>query len=333
MKTATIAIGGNAISQRDGSGTHEEQVRNIRRTARTIADIEQAGWDIVLTHGNGPQVGNILMAQEHARDLVPPQPMDAVVGMTQGWIGYLLQAEIDEELRRRGLESTVVTVVTRVVVDARDPAFAEPTKPVGMFYREEEARKIEAEKGWKFRFDEKRGGWRRVVASPEPKEIVEAEAIRRLVFTGGRSDYIVIACGGGGIPVVRTPRGLEGVEAVVDKDLASAVLANAIGERLLVIATDIPHAYFRHNRPGERALGRVTLDELKRHYEGGEFPAGSMGPKVLAAIRFLERGGERAVICSIDDLPRALAGSAGTQVHSPRFQERLEGRWAHTPSG
>jgi carbamate kinase len=324
MKTATIAIGGNAINRRDERGTHDEQMRNIKRTARIVADLEQAGWDLVLTHGNGPQVGNLLMAMDHAKGSVPPQPMDVVVGMTQGWLGYLLQSEIEEEITRRGLGSTVVTVVTRVLVDQRDPAFAAPTKPVGMFYSEAEARRLEKDKGWTLKFDDKRKGWRRVVASPEPKEIVEAEAIRRLVFTGGRSDYIVIACGGGGIPVVRTPRGLEGVEAVIDKDLATAVLANAIGEKLLVIATDVPEVKINFGKKDEESLSNVSYADLLRHHAAGHFPLGSMGPKVLAALRFLERGGERAVICSLDGLPRAVAGVAGTQVSGPQLQGRIE---------
>jgi carbamate kinase len=244
--------------------------------------------------------------------------------MTQGWLGYLLQAEIEGEIGRRGLDSTVVTVVTRVLVDTRDPAFEDPAKPVGMFYPEPEAKRLEEEKGWKMRFDQKRGGWRRVVPSPEPREIVEAEAIRRLVFTGGRSDYIVIACGGGGIPVVRTQHGLQGVEAVIDKDLATAVLANAIGEKLLVIATDIPRVCVNFMKQDEEQISKVGYAELKRYHEEGQFPPGSMGPKVLAALRFLERGGERAVICSLDELPRAVTGGAGTQIAGPALQGRID---------
>jgi carbamate kinase len=265
-----------------------------------------------------------MMAMEQAKASVPAQPMDAVVGMTQGWLGYMLQSEIDEEIKRRGLQSTVVSVVTRVRVDPNDPAFADPTKPVGMFYPEEEARRLEAEKGWKMRFDQKRGGWRRVVPSPEPKEIVEAEAIRRLVFTGGKSDYIVIACGGGGIPVVEGHYGYEGVEAVVDKDLATAVLANAIQEKLLVIATDVPKVCVNFSKNNEEALSDVTYAGLKRYYDDGHFPPGSMGPKVLAAMRFLERGGERAIICALDELPRAMAGAAGTRIEGPSVQGKIE---------
>jgi len=315
MKTATIAIGGNAILKSGEKGTFEEQMRNVRQTARMIADLVEEEYDLVLTHGNGPQVGNVLLQNEAAKDIVPKMPLDVLVSETQGWIGYMLQQGISSELAIRGiLGMNVVTIITRVVVSPDDPAFSNPTKPIGPYYKDDEAKLLMAVKGWKMVKDEMRGGWRRLVPSPEPKDIVEKDSIRRLVFTGGRSNYIVIAAGGGGIPVIPTPDGYTGVEAVVDKDLAAGVLASAVEEKLFVILTDVPCVYLNYRSPDRQPLGKVTLDEIKKYYDEGHFPPGSMGPKVLASIRFLEKGGEEAIITSPEELKNALLRGKGTHI-------------------
>jgi carbamate kinase len=316
MKTVTIAIGGNAILRSGEKGTVDEQTRNLRLTAKVIADLVEQEYDIVLTHGNGPQVGNILLQNEAAKDTVPAMPLDVLVSESQGWIGYMLQQSLSSELAVRGiLGMNVVTIITRVVVNPNDPAFLDPTKPVGPYYKQDEARLLMAVKGWKMVRDEARGGWRRLVPSPEPKDIVEKDSIRRLVFTGGRSNYIVIAAGGGGIPVIPTQDGYVGVEAVVDKDLAAGVLASSVEEKLFVMLTDVPCVYVDFRTPEKRPLGHVSLEELKKYYEEGQFPPGSMGPKVLASIRFLEHGGEEAVITSPEELKGALTRGRGTHVH------------------
>jgi carbamate kinase len=316
MKTATIAIGGNAILRSGEKGTLEEQMNNVRQTAKMIADLVEMEYDLVLTHGNGPQVGNILLQNEAAKDKVPQMPLDVLVSESQGWIGYMLQQGLSSELAVRGIIGmNVVTIITRVVVNPNDPAFNDPTKPVGPYYKQDEARLLMAVKGWKMVKDEMRGGWRRLVPSPEPKDIVEKDSIRRLVFTGGRSNYIVIAAGGGGIPVIPTPDGFAGVEAVVDKDLAASVLASSVEEKLFVMITDVPCVYINFRSQEKQALGHVSLDEIKKHYEDGQFPAGSMGPKVLASIRFLESGGEEVVITSPEELKAALLRGRGTHIH------------------
>lgn len=328
MKTATVAIGGNAILRSGEPGTFVSQMTNIRRTAKVIVDLIEDGYDLVLTHGNGPQVGNMLLQNECAEDQVPPMPLDVLVSGTQGEIGYMLQQGISGELLARGLTGmTVVTVVTRVLIDPDDAALLTPTKPIGPYYPEAKARRMMEERGWKMVQDAQRGGWRRLVPSPTPKDILEKEAIRRLVFTGGKSDHIVIAAGGGGIPVVRKGDGYQGVEAVVDKDLATSVLASSIRERLLVMLTDVPHVYVDFTGPERRALHHVSLAEVREHLEQGEFPAGSMGPKVQAAVSFLERGGEEVVITSPERLREALARGAGTHIYRrvPLTQTRLTG--------
>jgi carbamate kinase len=316
MKTATIAIGGNAILRSGEKGTLEEQMRNVRQTAKVIADLVEEEYDLVLTHGNGPQVGNVLLQNETAKDSVPQLPLDVLVAETQGWIGYMLQQGLSAELAIRGIIGmNVVTIITRVVVNPNDPAFNDPTKPIGPYYKQDEARLLMAVKGWKMVKDEMRGGWRRLVPSPDPKDIVEKDSIRRLVFTGGRSNYIVIAAGGGGIPVIPTPDGYVGVEAVVDKDLAASVLASSVEEKLFVMLTDVPCVYVNFRTPDKAPLGQVSLDEMKRYYEDGQFPPGSMGPKVLASIKFLESGGEEAVITSPEELKGALTRGRGTHIH------------------
>lgn len=305
-----IALGGNAIKQPDEWGTYREQMRNIYNTCRQIAEIARKGFEIVITHGNGPQVGNLAIQQEQAQSLVPPQPLHVLGAMTQGQIGYMIQQALRNIL---GGERAIVTVVTQVLIDRNDPDFQDPHKPIGPFYTKDEAQRLEGEKGWRFRLV--RPGaerpWRRVVPSPQPLGIVEGEAIRKMVETG----MIVIASGGGGIPVVRGEDGrLEGVDAVIDKDLAGERLAEEVDADVLLILTDVEGAMLDYGKPMQRLIEKMTPEEAKRYMAEGQFPPGSMGPKVEACIRFLEHGGERAIIASLNQALEALDGKAGTQV-------------------
>ncbi len=315
MKTAVIAIGGNAILRSGEKPTQENQVRNVAVTCHGLADLIQKGYDIVVSHGNGPQVGDIILRNDLSKDKVPPMAMDVCAAESQGQIGYMLQQALSSEFMQRGMDKVAVSLVTQVVVSADDPAFKNPTKPIGQYYSEEDAKKLQAEKGWTMSLDKKRGGWRRVVASPDPIGIVEHKPVRRLVFGGENQAEVVIACGGGGIPVVKRDGRYVGVEAVVDKDLAAAMLANSINERLFIIATDVENVCVDFNKPTQRPLGKIPLSEAKKYYEQGQFPPGSMGPKVLAAIRFLENGGDEVVITATTKLVDALAGGAGTHIY------------------
>lgn len=310
-RRVVVALGGNAILQRGQRGTYEEQMNNVRKTARQIVEmILDNDYDVIITHGNGPQVGNLLLQQDAGEAYnIPAQPMDVCGAMTQGQIGYMIQQAITNELRRRGIYKPVATIVTQVLVDKDDPAFKNPSKPVGPFYDEETARRLAREKGWVVVEDSGRG-WRRVVPSPDPKGIVEGDVIGELVERG----FIVIASGGGGVPVVEEGGRLRGVEAVIDKDLAGERLAEVVGADVFIILTDVNGAAINYGEAGERWLGRVTVGELRCYYEEGHFKRGSMGPKVLAAMRFVEWGGERAVIAALDRAVEALEGKTGTQV-------------------
>ena len=312
MKRVVIALGGNAILQRGQRGTYEEQMTNVMKTAKQIVDIILDGdYEVVITHGNGPQVGALLLHMDAGQQVhgIPAQPMDVAGAMTQGQIGYMIQQAMVNELRRRGIERPVATIVTQTVVDKDDPAFQKPSKPVGPFYDEETAKKLAREKGWTVVEDAGRG-WRRVVPSPDPKGHVEAPVIVDLVEKG----FIVIASGGGGVPVVEEDGGLKGVEAVIDKDLAGERLAEEVRADVFMILTDVNGAAVNFGKPDEKWLGEVTVEELRRYYAEGHFRKGSMGPKVLAAMRFVEWGGERAVIAALDRAVEALKGETGTQV-------------------
>lgn len=310
-KTVVVALGGNAILQRGQKGTFEEQLKNVYHTAQQLAEMVLSGeWRIVITHGNGPQVGNILLQQDAAKGVVPPMPMDACGAQSQGLIGYMIQQSLKNILAERGRgDIPIATVVTQVLVDKDDPAFRSPTKPVGPFYSEEEAKRLRVEKGWHVVEDAGRG-WRRVVPSPDPKAIVERDAIRILV----ENRAIVIASGGGGIPVIEEDGALKGVEAVIDKDLAGERLAEDVKADVFLILTDVDRVKLNYGKPDERPIERMTVEEAKRYMAEGHFAKGSMEPKVRAAVRFVEAGGERAVIASLAQARAALAGQAGTQV-------------------
>lgn len=310
-KTVVVALGGNAILQPGQKGTFEEQYGNVHRTVEQLAAMVLSGnWRLVITHGNGPQVGNILLQQDAAKAVVPPLPMDVCGAESQGFIGYMIQQAFHNVLAHAGRgDIPVATIVTQVLVDKADPAFENPTKPVGPFYSAEEAKRLQAEKGWHVVEDAGRG-WRRVVPSPDPKAIVEREAIRILV----ENRAIVVASGGGGIPVIKEDGTYRGVEAVIDKDLAGERLAEDVGAAVFLILTDVDRVRLNYKRPGEKVLDRLTVAEAKGYAQQGHFAKGSMEPKVKACVRFIEAGGERAVIASLAQAVEAAEGRAGTQV-------------------
>lgn len=309
---AVIAIGGNSLTRAGERGTFAEKQRNARTTCEGVAAVLAAGFRVVLTHGNGPQVGEALLRGELAQPELPPLRLDECGAETQGSIGYLLQQTLESVLATRGQPRPVVTLVTQVVVDAEDSAFQNPTKPIGPFYRMEEALERKQKLGWTMVEDSGRG-WRRVVASPEPHEIVELSAVRACLGAGA----VVIAAGGGGIPVVRRGNRLQGVEAVIDKDRASALLATRLHADTLLMSTAVERVAVHFGRPDQRDLDRLTWEEAKRFLDQGEFPPGSMGPKVQGALQFLRDGGRVAVITSPENIPAAFNRQAGTLILPP----------------
>jgi carbamate kinase len=308
-RTALIAVGGNSLIRAGEKGTIAEQLANTRRTAAAIVGLIRDGYHLVVTHGNGPQVGAALLRSERASDQVYSHSLDVCDASTQGEIGYLLQQSINNELSASRLRVPVVTVLTQVVVSRDDPAMRHPTKPIGPFYSRADAEERKRLLGWEIVEDAARG-YRRVVPSPEPIHIVELDVIRLLLDQG----VLVIAVGGGGIPVVRSNGTLEGIEAVIDKDRASALLASELGVDAFVISTDADRVYLDYKKPTQRPLRRVTADELEAHYQAGQFPPGNMGPKVESALRFLRSGGKEVVITSYEHLCEAVEGDAGTHI-------------------
>jgi len=309
-RRVVIALGGNAMTGPDGSATPGAQRDAIAAASSHIADVVAAGAEVVLTHGNGPQVGNLLVKNEMAAHVVPPVPLDWNVAQTQATIAFTMADELDAALAARGLPQRTAGLVTRTLVDADDPGFRDPSKPVGRFVSGEEAQRfIALGQRWEDRGER---GWRRVVASPEPLSVVDSPAIHALAAAG----FVVVCAGGGGIPVSDDGRdgdGLRGVEAVIDKDLTAAILAREVDADTLVIATDVPNVMVDFGTPSARPLGRVTADELREHAAAGQFARGSMGPKVDAALRFVDAGGRRAVITSLEHIADAVAGTdAGT---------------------
>jgi carbamate kinase len=309
MNRVVVALGGNALLRRGAEDTFEEMYKAARLAAERIADIAEAGWEVVVTHGNGPQVGRILLQQEAAAATVSPMPLDVCGAFSQGQIGYLLQVTVGDVFYERGMERPVVTVLTLTRVRANDPAFKKPTKYVGPFYTEFEAQKLQADRGYTMKADP-HGGWRRVVPSPAPYSIVETPIAKQLVAGGA----IVIASGGGGVPVVEEGPRLIGKEGVVDKDLAAAILAREVEASVLLILTDVKKVQLGYGTLMPEDLDHLSVERAKELQAAGEFGAGSMGPKVQAAIDFVEAGGERAVIADLDDGPAALEGRAGTLI-------------------
>jgi len=309
MKSILIAIGGNSLIRAGEKGTIAEQLANARRTAAGIVTLAAAGYRIVLTHGNGPQVGAALLRSERGASQVPGHTLDVCDASTQGEIGYLLEQSLETELRGAGLRLPVVTVLTQSVVSADDPALTHPTKPIGPFYSRAVAEERKREFGWEIVEDASRG-YRRVVPSPDPIEIVELEVIQDLVDHG----VLVIACGGGGIPVVWKDGRLEGVEAVIDKDRASSLLATRLGVDLFVISTDTDYVYLDYKKSAQRPLRQATVAELEKYSAQGQFPAGNMGPKIESVLSFLRNGGKEAVITKPENLARAVSGSEGTHI-------------------
>ena len=308
-KTALIAIGGNSLIRAGEKGTVAEQFENARRTAQAIVGLIRAGYHLVITHGNGPQVGAQLLRSERASDQVPGQTLDVCGASTQGEIGYMLAQSLRDELAAAGLSVPVIAVVTQTTVSADDPAMQHPTKPIGPFYSRAQAEEKKRQFGWQIVEDAARG-FRRVVPSPEPIDIVELGMIRALVDAGA----LVVACGGGGIPVVLENGKLRGVEAVIDKDRASALLASQLGVDLFAISTDSDYVYFDYKKPTQKPLAKATISEMEKLYAAGQFPPGNMGPKVESALRFLRNGGDEVVITSYEYLCEALTGKAGTHI-------------------
>jgi len=310
-KVTVIALGGNAILKPGQRGTFDEQMANVKTTCEQLAQMVESGrYKIVITHGNGPQVGNILLQNETSKEVAAPMPLYVCGAQSQGLIGYMMQQTLHNLLTQKGKGSIpIATVVTQVVVDRNDQAFKNPTKPVGPFYDEKQAKILEQEKGYHIREDAGRG-WRRVVPSPDPIEIFEKEVIRQLV----EARSIVIASGGGGIPVVKEDGGLFGVDAVIDKDLAGERLAVDVEAKIFLILTDVEQVKLNYKTPQEKGLTHITLEEAKRYHAERHFAKGSMEPKVRAAIRFIEAGGERAIITSLDRAMDALEGRAGTTI-------------------
>ncbi len=307
-----IALGGNALLQRGEHGTFDEQCRNVRRTMSQVADVIVSGQRLLITHGNGPQIGATVIRHELAGQTVPVFPLHACGAETQGLLGYMIQQSLQSELAERGNDTPVVTLVTEVVVDKNDPAFMNPTKPIGPFYTEWQAQRLTLErKDLVIREDSGRG-YRRFVPSPDPKFIQEGQAIRALVD----KEVVVIACGGGGIPVTHSNGNLAGVEAVIDKDLAAERLATSMKASVLAIMTDVDGVFLNYGKDDQRFLARVGKAELERYAGDGHFASGSMGPKVEAVLRFLRNGGDRAVIGYLGSLKDALNGKAGTQITS-----------------
>jgi len=303
-QTLLVAFGGNALLRKNQSGTVEEQFENLRVPIRQIARLSRE-YKTIITHGNAPQVGNLLLQQECCSD-VPPLPLEILVAQTQGQIGYMIESTLDSELMKMGIlaEQPLVSLISYVVVDEKDPAFLRPSKPIGPFFTAEKAKTLP------YLTIQTPGGYRRVVASPRPVTIVEKREIKKLIEMG----FIVICCGGGGIPVVREGRAFAGVDAVIDKDLASAKLAEEVGVDIFVIATEVEGVALHYGKPGEKFLRTLKIHEAAQYLKQGQFPPGSMGPKVEAAAQFMEKRGKRAVITSIEKIEQAVEGTAGTEI-------------------
>ncbi len=307
-KLSVIAFGGNALLQSGQKGTIDEQEQNVYETCKHLVPLIKGGYDLVIGHGNGPQVGNVLLQHEAGNQVygLPKQPIDFCVAETQGSIGFMIEQQLRNVLAEHGIERNIVTLVTQVVVDKEDPAFKNPTKPVGPFYSKEEADKLAKENNWVFHKDPRDRGWRRVVASPKPLNIPNWHAVEKLAREGS----IVITVGGGGIPAYIDDKGkIIGIDAVIDKDLASSMLANKIKADEFFILTDVSNVFIHFNKPNQEKLERITVKEIKKHLDDGQFTEGSMAPKVRACIQFVENGGSDAIITEAKELGKEGSGT------------------------
>lgn len=307
MKITVIALGGNALIRRGEEITKETQVKNLEKICQKFVSLIKEGYKVIFTHGNGPQVGNLLLQSP------TPSSLDVCVAQSEGEIGYLFQQVLRNKLKEVDEEREVISIITQVLVSKEDSAFTNPTKPIGKYYTQKEMEVLKRRKNWSFIKDEVRGGWRRVVASPSPLKIIEEKTIKKILQTLPHPP-ILIVCGGGGIPVVESEGRLIGVEAVVDKDLTASLLATQVGAKLFIILTDIEMVAINFNTPEQKFLPQLKVSEAKYYLRRGEFPVGSMGPKIEAAIRFLEHGGEEVIITSGEKLLESIRGEAGTHI-------------------
>ena len=309
METIVLAVGGNALLRPEDKGTADDQFKRAKETAENIYPLFEK-YEIVITHGNGPQVGAILLQNENSKKIVPPMPLDVCGAMSQGEIGYFLEQSFHNIFEKKGIIKKIVTVLTRVIVDENDPAFKNPTKPIGPFYTKAEARKLAKERGWTVIEDSGRG-WRRVVPSPDPLEIVEKDVIRKIIDSG----YVAIAVGGGGIPVIKKDGKLVGVEGVIDKDLASATLGKDIKADKMFILTSVDRVYLNFGTEKQKGIDEMSIKEAEKYMKEGHFKKGSMYPKILAAIRFLRTGGKSVLITSPEKVQDAMDGKSGTWIY------------------
>ncbi len=319
-KLALIAFGGNAMLTSDQKGTAREQYKNAKKAAALMVDIVKKGYELIIVHGNGPQVGNILLQMEAAANIVPPLPLDVCDAMTEGSMGYMLERALVNELRKQSIDKEVSTILTQVIVDKEDKAFRNPTKPIGPFYNDFRAKKLKRENRWEMVEDAGRG-FRRVVPSPKPIDIVPKKAIRALVEKG----VIVVAAGGGGIPVFINSLGyVEGVEAVIDKDFASSLISKEAGVDLFIILTGVDRVVENFGKPNEKPLKKLTIAKAEKMLEEGQFPPGSMGPKISAAIEYIKGGGNEVLITSAEKLRSALIGRSGTRIIKGNYKKKGE---------
>jgi carbamate kinase len=310
VKTAVVAFGGNALMGEDGNSTYAEQIIKTDIMCNKLLFLFDMGYRILITHGNGPQVGNFLMQQECLAENVPPMPLEACNAMTQGQIGYMIGHRLRNTFTKKNIKKPIIVFITQVVVSEDDPAFNNPTKFIGPFFNKEQSDKLSREEGWLMREDSGRG-YRRIVASPRPIDIIEKEEIAEMAH----KDFVVIACGGGGIPVIRDEKGcLKGVPAVIDKDFAAEMIGNFIGAELLLLITPVDRVAINFGTPEQKNLSKITLEEAERYFSEGHFAPGSMGPKIEAAIQFLRSGGKKAIITSLDCIESAIKGEAGTEI-------------------
>jgi carbamate kinase len=309
-KLAIVAFGGNAMLRPEDRGTQEEQIARAKQAARWLAEIVRHGYHLIVVHGNGPQVGNILIQAEEASTKIPPQSLDVAVSQTEGSMGFMLQQAIRNRLESIGLAGDVVTVLTEVEVDANDLAFKRPTKPIGPFFTRYRAEALERDLGWTMREDAGRG-WRHVVPSPKPLHILNIRTVEKMLDVA----KVIIAAGGGGIPVVRGRDGQwRGIEAVIDKDFASSLLAAELDADVYIVLTGVPKVAIDYGKPSQKFLDRMTVAEAEKHLADGQFPAGSMGPKIEASVQFVRRSGKQVLITDVEHLRDALEGQDGTVI-------------------